>query len=549
MKIMKSNIYKYLILNLRGLKKRIIVSLSINIIINLFPLLLYSLFGFIIDNYIMNRNKKSLIISGLFLILLLIFNLLLGFYKGIMQGKALQQFRHHLRKNIFSHIQFIDYRFFTKLKFAELNTNIVQDIETFSTIIFTRLVDSLSQIVFFITALIILIKINLTLTLSLFLMIFFFYSIVLKLKKIMGIKFSQFAQARSDLNIIINDITDGIDTIQTCNANSYFINKLSLSNKKYIKKWLAANIFAPSIQSTIEIGILMSYLITFVATGSLLRYQTITYGGIIMFLTYMPQLWDRFRQITDFYSTLQEGNVYLNRIFSLYNYDTYIQYGASNHMITRQKELPILIDKITFSYKSNESIFTNFSLSIEDNGLYCLTGNSGIGKSSLFNLILGLYKPEFGDIYIYGTNIKHLSFTELYSMVGIVNQEIFLINGTVWNNITMGDANIKKRDILKISKEIGFHKYIIILEKGYKTLVGEMGKNISHGLRRMITILRILCRNPKILLLDEVTSNVDSYTDNLLKQLLLKISQEKVCIMITHREKDLVNAKRIIKLD
>jgi ABC-type multidrug transport system fused ATPase/permease subunit len=277
----------------------------------------------------------------------------------------------------------------------------------------------------------------------------------------------------------------------------------------------------------------------------------LTPGELFLFLNYFPQIWQKFSGITDIFNGFTDASVYIRRLFGGLmhnNLQMKTAAGAKNGGI---KADVLSFDNVSFSFENSGGvkIFDRFNVTVHKPGLYCITGRSGIGKSTLFDLLLKFYKPQEGRILIDNIPVEEIDTAVLRNTIGIVHQDILLWNDSVINNIKFGDDTISQGSIIDLAKDIGFHKYIDSLEDSYECIVGTGGTGISAGQRRMITLLRTLIRNPQIILFDEVTSNADSFTEQLINELIKRISREKLCMLITHQKKDTVFADRIIPIE
>ena len=210
----------------------------------------------------------------------------------------------------------------------------------------------------------------------------------------------------------------------------------------------------------------------------------------------------------------------------------------------------IIFRNITYKYlDKNILALNNINLEINPGESLAIVGPSGSGKSTLINLILRFFDPDEGEVLIGDQNIKKVKIVSLRESIAIVSQDTLLFHGTVCENITFGKQNATKEDIIKSAKEAGSHDFIQKLPNGYDTMIGESGANLSGGERQRIAIARAILRNPKILILDEPTSSLDSEAENKIKVTLSAISKNRTTITIAHRLSTVINADRIVVLD
>jgi ATP-binding cassette subfamily B protein len=532
-------------------RKRIISALALLLGNSLITILIPYSIKIIVDRYIPTRNMSAIITVCAITMLAIVVNWFL--YRGriTLLGGIANELQYKIRDAVFLHFQSIDYGELAAITYGEFNTNLIQDVESLNGAIFDRIIPSSVQIIYLATTLVILLTFNLYLTLVLYLTFFLFFVFIIFLKGIMAKYFREYAVARSGLNTTVNDILVGEKIIRTCAVTGQFIQKLKNSNRVYIRKWLATNIFGPTIQSSIEIATMVTYALTFLLGMYWIKAGMLSPGELFLFLNYFPQLWQKFSGITDIFSGFTDASVYIRRLFGglmYHNPQTKTAAGAKNGGI---KANVLSFDKVSFSFENSGGvkIFDRFNITVHKPGLYCITGRSGIGKSTLFDLLLKFYKPQEGRILIDNVSVEEIDAAVLRNTIGIVHQDILLWNDSVINNIKFGDDTISRESIIDLAKDTGFHKYIGSLENSYDRIVGTGGTDISAGQRRMITLLRTLIRNPQIILFDEVTSNADSFTEQLINDLIKRLSREKLCMFITHQKKDTVFADRVIPIE
>ena len=255
------------------------------------------------------------------------------------------------------------------------------------------------------------------------------------------------------------------------------------------------------------------------------------------------------RAIGTLNSVIQEGTAAANRVFGGIDSKAKV-YDDLNAESLKGIDGKIIFRNITYKYlDKNILALNNINLEINPGESLAIVGPSGSGKSTLINLILRFFDPDEGEVLIGDQNIKKVKIVSLRESIAIVSQDTLLFHGTVCENITFGKQNATKEDIIKSAKEAGSHAFIQKLPNGYDTMIGESGANLSGGERQRIAIARAILRNPKILILDEPTSSLDSEAENKIKVTLSAISKNRTTITIAHRLSTVINADRIVVLD
>ena len=539
---------RFLVLYKSNILKCSILSIAIN---SIYVLLLYQ-FKTITDKYIPEHNTDSIYKIFIILLLMVFINYIFHrIYLGNL-NKITFGIQYAIRRDVFAHTQKIKYDYFSQKSFGQINTNIIQDVESLCNCLFQRLVNSISQILYCIATLIILLGINIYLSLVLFGFIILFSLIIIKLKNKMEEYTESFAKSRAKLNENISDVVDGAKIISLYNLENNFITKLKEVNKEYNLKWLKTNIFSPLIQSSIEIAILITYLLVFILGGVLISNHSLTVGGLFLYIGYLPQIWGRYGSVVDIFSGFLNTGIFAERVLGSFETEVHEETVCHDNKIVnlcRNGRASIFITDIDFCYKKHYNIFHGFSAEFSKPGIYCIVGESGSGKSTLFDLLLGFYKVNGGEIKVNNIDVNDYPLNELRKQIGIVHQEPYIISDTVIENIRFGDITISDSRIIELSKSLGFDKYISIMDDSYYSEIGSKDVYITSGQKRIISILRVLVRDPDILLLDEITSNVDSYTELLIHKVLDDLSRKKICLFITHKEKDMLLADEIIKLN
>ena len=252
------------------------------------------------------------------------------------------------------------------------------------------------------------------------------------------------------------------------------------------------------------------------------------------------------RQIADKFNTLQMGMVAANRVFKILDTDEFVKDIGTNLDYIKGE---IIFDKVNFSYEVNNPIIKNLSIEIKPGERVAIVGPTGSGKSTIIKLILRFFEINSGKIYVDGTSIEKFSLKNLRSQISLVSQDIFLFADSIYNNISLFKKNISKDKIENAAKEIGILEFINKLPGGFNYNVKERGVMLSEGQRQLISFLRAYVSNPKILILDEATSSIDSKTEQLIQYATNKIIEGKTSIIIAHRLSTILNADKIIYLD
>ncbi len=365
----------------------------------------------------------------------------------------------------------------------------------------------------------------------------------------MKVAFIEVRAQVSNLNSFVQERIAGMKIVQLFNREAIEKEKFRVINEKHQNAWLKTvwynSIFFPVAEISFSLGIgLVVYF------GVIQKIESVALGdtgSIFAFFFLMDLLFRPLRQIADKFNTLQMGMVAANRVFKILDTDSHIA-------DTGTVEIPGVKGDITFSdvrfgYVEGEEVLHGISFEVKAGETIAIVGATGAGKSTIINLLNRFYEINSGTILIDGIDIRDFKLASLRSYIAIVLQDVFLFADTVANNISLQDKNITKEAIAAAAQEIGVHNFITNLPGGYEYNVKERGTMLSSGQRQLIAFLRAYLSNPGILILDEATSSVDTYTEQLIQQATNKITEGRTSIIIAHRLATIKKADTIIVMD
>jgi ABC-type multidrug transport system fused ATPase/permease subunit len=337
--------------------------------------------------------------------------------------------------------------------------------------------------------------------------------------------------------------------VQLFNREETEKEKFRVISEKHQNAWLKTvwynSIFFPiaEIVSSIAIGLIVWY-------GGLLNIANVAtneYGSIFAFILLSDMLFRPLRQIADKFNTLQMGMVAANRVFKILDSDNQIEDSGSLDQVAIKGN--IAFKNVHFGYVENQEVLHGITFQVKAGETIAIVGATGAGKSTIINLLNRFYELNSGEISIDDINIKEFTLTSLRSKIAVVLQDVFLFADTIANNISLKDEKITKAMIEGAAKQIGVHEFIISLPGGYDYNVKERGIMLSSGQRQLIAFLRAYVSNPSILVLDEATSSVDTYSEQLIQKATEKITEGRTSIIIAHRLATIKKADKIIVMD
>ncbi|GFI16380.1 putative ABC transporter ATP-binding protein [Lachnospiraceae bacterium] len=533
---------KILLQYIRKQQKTILTGMLAALALNILSTLFLFLLQFLSQEGMVTWERKGayLILTG-FGAYIILYTLMDNIYLSRLNQVEMESV-YTIRKDIYHHLLHIKYQYFTKKHFGELNTNMIQDLEMLGDLVFKQLPRSLSELIYFFIAFVILLCTDVRLTLALlgFITLFTVYTLALKCKmqKYAGI----YARSREELNTVLDDYVNKIKVLQFYGKTEDFSDRIDILNRDMNKNWLKLNIFGPLIQSSIEFAALACYLLIYGIGGNLLFSGTLTGSALFLFLSYIPQIWDKYSAVLDIYTSLVQGQVYSHRVFGGWGLEVEKPEKSSPVQMTSRPDSVYLKD-VEFWYEPGQPVLQRFSFSFTAAGLYCIAGPSGSGKSTLFDLLLGFYAPCKGDIRI--GNAAPETIRNLPGVIGLVHQDAYMINGNIIENIQFGDLTITQEQILEFLQD---NRFLEILPVELTRPICRGSGILTTGMRRIVSLARTMLRRPEIILFDEVTAGLDSHTEQVILNYIWQLSQNKICIMVSHKPEDGIYAKEIIQI-
>jgi len=518
------------------------------ILISLFSTLTPYLLKVVVDDYILVKNYEGMQLIILLMILALLFEVifmyLFTFYANWLGQKVIKD----LRVSVFKKIIKFKMSFFDKNAVGRLVTRTVNDIETIASIFSQGLFTIIADILKMITVLTVMTIISLELTLvviSIFPVLIFATRVF---QKTMKVAFEKVRREVANLNSFVQERISGIKIVQIFNREKVEINNFRKINIKHRDAWLRTvwinSIFFPiaEISTSICIGLLVWY-----GGFNNLNGENISLGTLFLFISLSGLLFRPLRQIADRFNTLQMGMVSTERIFNILENDQQIN---DNGMLKGSSFRGLIeFNNVSFSYVDNEQVLNNISFKINPGESFAIVGPTGSGKTTITKLITKFYEVNTGNILIDGKDINHYALETLRSKIGVILQDVFLFADTIYNNITLFNDNITIENVENAAKELEIHDFINSLPGGYSFNVSERGTTLSAGQKQLIAFLRVLVNNPDILILDEATSSIDSYSEDLIKNATKKITKDKTSIIIAHRLSTIESADKIIYME
>ena len=544
--ILDVSLFRRLMQYVRPYRFTFVFVLTAAILLSVFSTLNPYLLKITVDDYITLKDYEGMLVFIGIMTGVLILEVFFQFSFIYFANWLGQRVVYDLRKELFRRMIGFRMTFFDKSAVGRLVTRAVNDIETIASI-FSQ---GLFMIIADLLKMLIVIGVMLSVSWKLSLIVFTVLPLILfatrKFQKAMKFAFDEVRTQVANLNTFVQERISGMHIVQLFVREHQENQSFQKINEKHKNAWLKTvwynSIFFPiaELSTSITIGLLVWYG----GLSVIAQENGITLGSIFLFIQLTQMLFRPLRQIADKFNTLQMGMVAAKRVFEILDSD----HNISDKGTLKNEEIngDIKFEKVYFSYVKNNNVLNDINLTIKKGEKIAIVGATGSGKSTIIKLILRLYDLENGEIKINNKNIKNYKISDLRSSISLVNQDIFLFADSIFNNITLFNEKISKKEVEEAAKNIGVLEFINKLPGGLNYNVKERGVMLSEGQRQIISFLRAYVSKPNILILDEATSSIDSQTEELIQFATNKLIQNKTSIIIAHRLSTIISADKII---
>lgn len=486
-------------------------------------------------------------LSGIFFILKVI-DVLSSYYMqrtGHIMGAKIET---DMRKDVFNHLHKLSDSYFNDTKVGQIMTRITNDLFDVTEFAHHCPEEYFIGAIKIIVSFIILININIPLTLVIFAIIPMMIIASGSYRKKMRRSFKAQRNHIGDINSQVEDSLLGVKVVKSFANEEEEIKKFNKGNKAFLNIKKETYTYMAGYQMVTKIFDGIMYLSVILLGGIFMMNGSLEPGDLVAYVLYVTTLLTTVRRIVEFAEQFQRGMTGIERFVELMDQDIEIFDEPDAEELTDVKG-DIVIDHVTFKYHDNDDIILDdISLNIDNGTNVALVGPSGGGKTTLCNLIPRFYDVNEGEITIDGRNIKEFTLNSLRSKVGMVQQDVYLFSGTVYENIEYGKPGANKEDIIKAAKLAGAYDFIMSLPEGFNSYVGERGLKLSGGQKQRISIARVFLKNPPILILDEATSALDNKSEKIIQESLELLSKGRTTLTIAHRLTTVQNADKIIVL-
>ena len=499
------------------------------------------------DDFITKQNLRGFIIAGLLFFSLVVISTLAIYSFYVFGGKLEYQVSKDIRKSVFEKIEKFSITNIKKYEIGELISRLTSDVQKLSEVFSWGVMDACHSIIVLLFSIAIMLYLSFTLTIMLFLMLPIIYIVTLLFQKNI-LKFQR--KVRDYNSKIIRSYTESLSYIKTIKAlgiEEKKKNEFVSFNEKYrkynLKSILISAIFVPTVMFIASIGVGFAFNFSSISVMK----NIMTYGAFLSFLTYSFQIFEPFKMLAQIFTDLKSAQASAERVFQiLYEDDEIIEQKETDLNFGGN----IRFENVSFHYFDDDKlVLKDFNFEIKNGQSVAFIGSTGSGKSTIVNLICKFYDPTSGDIFLDGINYKNIDKTCLYNNLGYVLQQPQLFSISIKENIKFGNENATDEEIMEICNLLGIDEFISKLPDGIDTVIGESGYNISSGQKQLISFARALIKNPKLLILDEATSSIDTETEKFIQNKMKDILSGKTSIIVAHRLSTIKHCDKIVLIE
>ncbi len=528
-------------------KKLFIIDMFCAFIISVFNLVYPYITKEIINNYVPNKLLTLLLAGAGFLLGLYVIKAVLNYvlqYWGHLVGVRMQA---DMRSQLFNHLQKLPFTYFDNNKTGVIMSRMTNDLFEISELAHHGPEDVFLSIVTILGSFVMLSLINVYLALIVFACIPIIVVVAVLMRNRMLKTFKEVRVVQGEINADIESAVSGMRVSRAYGAEQHENEKFEKGNAQFVKAKSKQYKVMGEFYSTMIFFLDFLYFAVLISGGLFFYYDKIDVGEFSAFVLYITTLITPVRTLVNIFEQIQEGSTGFKRFCEIMDIPEEEQ--DENALKPEKLNGDIVFDNVSFAYKNDEeanSVISGFSMKISAGRTVALVGPSGGGKTTICHLIPRFYEIDSGKITVDGFDLKELDRAVLRKNIGIVQQDVFLFNGTIRENIAYGDFNATDDEIAEAAKKANIHDYILSLPDGYNTNVGERGVKLSGGQKQRVSIARAFLKNPPILILDEATSALDNVTETLIQSALSKLSEGRTTLVVAHRLSTVKSADEII---
>ncbi|HBK0375075.1 TPA: ABC transporter ATP-binding protein [Listeria monocytogenes] len=538
---------KRILVYVKPYQKSIYITLFVILLANVATMIGPYLTKIVIDDTIPNKNVTQLFWIAIIFIVSVVVTGLCMRYRIRSITLIGQDILKDMRTAIFGHLQKLPFSYFDSRPHGKILIRVVNYINMLSDLLSNGLINLISDILSVIVTLGFMLMIDPVLTLYSLALIPVLFVIVMVIKTAQRKAYQVLSNKQSNMNAYIHESIAGIKVTQSFSREEENFEIFTEVSNEYRRSWMKAVkiqfLLWPGVQN---IAVMTTCLIYFVGIKG--YGVDVSTGTLIAFIGYVGNFWNPVINIGNFYNSLITATTYLERIFETMDVEPDIK------DVPNAKKMPPIVGNVDFKdvyfrYEEGVDILKGINFHVDAGESIALVGPTGAGKTTIINLLSRFYNINSGEILVDGENVEEVTLRSLRSQMGVMLQDTFIFSGTIIENIRYGKLDATEEEIIAAAKVVRAHDFISGLKDGYYTEVKERGSTLSAGQRQLISFARALLADPKILILDEATSSIDTQTEILLQEGLERLLEGRTSFIIAHRLSTIKNSSRIFYID
>ncbi|TGY44183.1 ABC transporter ATP-binding protein [Clostridium sartagoforme] len=503
-----------------------------------------------IDNNIKNNDIKGLVYIGLFLVVINLLTLLFSKIKWKVISYVTNSILVNIRMELYTHIQKLPFNFFDRRPVGKILARVMGDVNSLKNLFDQSIQSLIPEIISLISVIIFMLILNFKLAIACILLLpvlgVGMFVIEVNSRK----RWAEYRSKRSILNGYTHEDISGIKVVQSYAKENDTDDKFKMLVWDHLKSFINAVKVNDFIWPIVELSWGLGTIIVFYLGYTLIRSGDLEIGTLLAFSMYIGMFWRPIMNLSNFYNTLITNLSAADRIFEILDIEPFIKDDLDKEDIGAING-EVEFKNVSFSYSEEEKdlVLKGVSFKIEKGEKIALVGETGAGKTTIVSLISRFYNPTSGEILIDNKNVLDYNLESIRSQMGIMLQDTFLFSTSIKENIRYGKLDATDEEIIDAAKAVNAHDFIMSLENGYDTMVNERGTRLSLGQRQLLSFARALLANPRILILDEATSNIDTQTEIIVQKGIEKLLSNRTSFVIAHRLSTIRDCDKIIVID
>ncbi len=534
---------KRLLKYMKPYKTRIIISVILMLISSSLALLGPVIIKAALDNFIPNKDIKSLGLISILYIMIFITIAIIMKHRMYTMGEVGQNILVDMRYDLFKNLQYVPFNYYDSRPHGKILVRVVNYINSLSDILSNGFVNLIADMVTLVMAVIFMSYLSIKLTLVTLIGIPILMIVMMSIKNAQRRAFQRLSAKQSNLNAYIHESINGVRVTQSFSRKKESMDTFKELCFENSDSWMKAVRFNFLIWPSIDIISVTSISLIYIF-GILVFRDSVSLGLIAAFVSYVWIFWAPITNIGNFYNTLINAMAYLERIFEAMDEEP--EYDKKDAIELKDVKGDVEFKNVYFEYEKDISILEDINMKIKAGEKIALVGPTGAGKTTIVNLLSRFYRIKSGELLVDGININDVTLKSLRKEIGVMLQDPFVFSGTIMENIRYGKLDATDEEVIEAAKIVRADDFIREFKDGYYTNLNEQGSGLSVGQKQLISFARVLLSNPRVLILDEATSSIDTETEALLQEGIEELLKGRTSFVIAHRLSTIVNSDKIM---